>query len=310
MKIAIKLIFIIQVLVSYNSFGNNSLELNCQADTIWGKVGSEWHYNYNFAQIPGPGGSTYTWFKSLKDTLVNGQLCQIILEKRNYDCFGEPFFHELYHVMYTDNGRVFEIRNTDQFLLYDFNKNTGEYWILNGYENDTVFVDSTSTILLLNGQNRKVLYVSQSNYSEYPYRFSGMMIEGVGSEEYLFPFQETLPCQDGGSLRCYNENDVLLISNFSPCDFETVGIDDVRNEMSLVSIPTLVTDMLTIHLSDEINLHDFSIMLINYASQLLFHIQEINKTNIEINVSHLPKGMYIVILQSKNQIIKFKILKI
>ncbi|MDP3462532.1 MAG: T9SS type A sorting domain-containing protein [Bacteroidales bacterium] len=310
MKIAISLLFVIQVVVFNNGYGNNSLELNARADTVWGKVGSEWHYNYNFAQIPGPGGSTFTWFKSLKDTLVNGQTCQIILEKRNYNCIGEPYIHELHHLMYTDNGRVYEVRDAEQFLLYDFNKNTGEYWILDGYENDTVYVDSTSTIPLLNGQNRKVLYVSKTNNFDNSYRFSGMMIEGIGSEEYLFPFQETLPCQDGGTLRCYQENSTLLISHFSPCDFETVGIEDVKIEKGLVYMPTLVTDILTIHVSDEINMHDISIMIINSASQLLLHNQGINEKSMEINVSHLPKGMYIVLLQSKNQFIKSKFLKI
>lgn len=267
--------------------------------TEFAPIGAKWYYTYYFAQIPGPGGSTYTTFTSLRDTTVNNLACRIILEQRNYDCLGEASIHKLYHIMYSDSGRVYEILNGDKYLLYDFNKNQGEYWVIPNYGNDTIYVDSTSTLGLLNGQTKKVLYVSKSDNSQLFYNFSGKIIEDIGFESYLLPYLETVPCQFGGPFRCYSENNTLVLSSLLPCDYETVDINNYPKQDEKIKVSTLVENELVIDLTESSLMQNSTITLINSSGSVVYNSNSSNSTVLTINVSHLAKGIYVLNIRSK-----------
>lgn len=176
--------------------------------------------------------------KAVRDTLINNQVC-VMLEKSNSgdidicDNMGTALEY-----LYADEQKVYWYNeHLDDFtILYDFAAETGGSWEIQVLDCTLlVTVDSTSTIIL-NSQERKILYISDENNF-----FTGGVIEGIGHTRNLFPSDFFYNCQgvacdsdfiDG--LRCYLENEVILYKPaIADCDevypeenFEAVLSDD------------------------------------------------------------------------------------
>lgn len=148
----------------------------------WAPVGATWYFtaeNLPCSSLYIPIIS-YIKLESEKDTVINGWNCHKISQSspdRNF---------KTYFYMYSDSNKVYEVECNQKYLLYDFNKKKGEYWIIPKYCNDTLFVDSTGIITLLNGQIRNVQYVHLINNS-WGWNFTGRIIENIGFEFSLFP---------------------------------------------------------------------------------------------------------------------------
>jgi len=304
----IKIITVIIFLMnSYPSFAQEKNENLIKCNSQWAPIGAEWYFTYNFRQIPGPGGSTYTKFQSIKDTLISNVTCRLIRETRNFNCSGEPDPLTKNHIMIAEGGRVYEVWNDVLFLLYDFNKNPGEYWILPKYDYDTVFVDSVKMITLTNGEIRKAQYVTTNAYDKI---FSGMIIENIGFELSLFPFLPKTPCEDGGPLRCYLENGNHVLTNYLPCDHQTVGTYDLINTAEKIRVNTIVNDILKIDFIDHLLLPVQSITILNNMGAVIYRQQHVVDQQILINLLNEKNGFYFLMIENNNEFFNFKIIKL
>ena len=271
-------------------------------------VGAIWYYTFILSPFP-PMGTSYTKFESTKDTVVNGWDCKKIELSRTYDCSGNIVNTIQYYILYSIDNKVYEIENNQQYLLYDFSKNAGEYWVMPKYDNITVYVDSVRNIVLTNGQTRRVQYVHNSS-SIYPWRFTGRIIENIGFETFLFPLPDIVPCPGGGPIRCYYESGIIVHSELLPCDYSTVGINKLDVEQDGILVKNPINHQIDIQITDVSLLPIQTIAVYNNLGKLICQQYNITNTSYIIDFSNKSNGFYYVkIILNNNQTIIKKIIK-
>ena len=271
-------------------------------------VGAIWYYTFILPPFP-PMGTSYTKFESTKDTVVNGWDCKKIELSRTYDCSGNIVNTIQYYILYSIDNKVYEIENNQQYLLYDFSKNAGEYWVMPKYDNDTVYVESVSNIVLTNGQTRRVQHVHNSSLS-FPWWFTGDIIENIGYKNLLFPYGLAIPCDDGGTIRCYYESGIIVHSELLPCDYSTVGINKNNVEQDKILVKNPINYQIDIQITDVSLLPIQTIAVYNNLGKLICQQNNITNTSYIIDFSGKSNGFYYVkIILNNNQTIIKKIIK-
>ena len=168
---------------------------NLKAQTEFAPVGAEWYYEreiYNYDEWKYDR-VAYDRFRSVDTITINGFLCKEIELFQNLDCDGNvnPYYETRY--ISQDGDRIYEVIDGERYLLYDFSKKIGEYWLLTHYNDydaedaaDTVFVKNITEITLEDGSTRKMFETSAYNTGSAVYCTN--IIEGIGLDKSLFPF--------------------------------------------------------------------------------------------------------------------------
>lgn len=275
------------------------------AQQEWAPIGAEWYYTYVFAWSPATVGKlTYTKFISEKDTIVNNMNCRLIHGVRKYDCLGLPELYEEYIITYSENGKVYEIENNQKYLLYDFTKQAGDFWILPKYDNDTVMVISVDSITLLNGEKRKILNIENKNDSWW---FRGKIIENIGYTYYIVPYPEIIPCDLGGDFRCYLENGEALIKNVEDCEMEIISTDNKlpNNGISCFYEPNTKSIVVRNEASHVSNVK--SIKVYSVRGAIIKSLYE-KQLPVSISLPNMAPGIYLVAIETPTKTFNQKIL--
>lgn len=263
----------------------------------WAPVGAKWYYN----------DATYFPFNNpyiltcLKDTIINGNTCKKMQINNNMTN---------YNYLYENNNRIFQYNsNINQFtVLYDFNKNVGETWnIITNSIIDTfsVIVDSIN-YLTINNDSFKVQYISSQDML---WDFNGLTIEKIGNITFMFP-QYGLADFHIGPLRCYEDSNIVYNRTNYSCDTSFIYTDvrDMIFKNKIIIYPNPCTNYFTINLISNIQ---------NYLNYILFNqvglkIKEdyVYNNEILVDISDLPKGIYILKLKLDKYFLTKKIIKL
>lgn len=198
-------------------------------------------------------------------------------------------------VLYTwsDSGKVYSYHDGDFYLLYDFNANAGDSWVIYNPpqslgDSMVVVVDSVSMINI-NGQNRKVQYVSNPGIEPGGLlEWGPVIIEGIGNLGFLTPQYPTCDPWVYG-LRCYDDSTLSLhLVNF-PCD--SIGKVAVTEPVSLGGLfrPNPVTQGF-ITLSESVDADQLEVFS---ALGTLEKRMEISSGK-RLDISELPTGVHLM----------------
>lgn len=177
-------------------------------------------------------------------------------------------------------------------LAYDFSLNQGDTYTTTIYQcTMLVTVDSVDTVIFLNGESRKRMYVSMSGLSGC-FGLSDMevWIEGIGSLKgltrlafYMF-IVDVYP-----NLICFKENDTLKYHdpNYASCFYSSVGLNDLGKNVGIKIYPNPIEDFVTVEMESPMKIN--SIHVSNALGELLI---ETNET--ELDLSQLTKGIYFI----------------
>lgn len=252
------------------------------------------------------------------DTIIQEQLCSILQGSvMNWPCNNEE--NKIF--MYQDSGRVYYFRqDTETFdLLYDFNKNAGEWWEVPafctqgpgcGFHLDfTVMVDSV-TYRDLNGFSVKVQHTTLSNedgiidYAD--------IYEGLGDLEHLF-FEEPWYCTTAHDwirgLRCYDSPTDGLFTFFEDqgsCDMLVATDEAFESKLLDIKIaPNPVNRIVQISKKGY-----FSWKLYDVHGQLMSSKTN-NYNESKIDMAQYSKGIYFLQIQqhSTNKIVVKRIVR-
>lgn len=241
-------------------------------------VGAKWHYTE--VSMTGPEIS-YTWFESVKDTIVANQSCRKIIGSSGCAWKADYLFDRNDSVFFYNNA----IQQFD--LLYNFAANAGDSWTIHhpvnwGGDNDstTLTVDSTSSITI-DGVNLKVLYTRAINEENNNWwSFKGEHIQRIGAA-YLFPVFGA--CDPGpGELRCYQDSDIFYKQGQYDCEY--VSVIDISND-ALGVFPNPTEKILYIESVENI----MSVTVFAINGQKVLNTKQKN-----IDVSSLTKGTYVL----------------
>ena len=267
-------------------------------------VGAEWYYSRLYREGWDYTGIAYDRFRSIREVEINGWECKEIELYQHLDEYGIVNPHsELFYIT-QEQDKIYEVENGRRLLLYDFSKGSGESWYAPKY-NVTVYVDSVFTMTLEDGGIRKIM----STHSTNEYLYYNNIIEGIGLDMSLFPFDNPLgpPQSVHDYIRCYLENGVpLIVSEDVECDYELLRIDE-NNEKLATSMNTLVDDMLHIDFAETANLLK-QIRITDVSGRIIYNQKTMSKS-LDLSFSDKPAGVYFVQIVMDSKVFNNKIVK-
>lgn len=195
---------------------------------------------------------------------------------------------------------------TNEVLMYNFNLEVGDTLDF-GDTSEVKIVTSIDSVLMNTKWHKRMHitpeYAPVENYVD--------LIEGIGSTFGLnqgveFPFEESM------RLLCFSNDDSLYINFYVDeipisvdsaeiCDFlpSNVSIDGLQQQLNFDVYPNPVGQIMHIDLhASLVGVND--ILLFNSIGELSKHLLHIDSASLEINVSDLLPGMYVLVVRGIN----------
>ena len=200
-----------------------------------------------------------------------------------------------------------------EYLMYDFNLNVGDDIFLADPLNPTSLFNQDNPCELteddMNLYKFKVTEVGSIEYNQmerkilrlenlYSHRYD-IWVEGIGSMRGI-TYHRAQQISGVKQLKDCYESDELIFANENPeyCWVSTTGVNNIQQD--LINIFTVANNILHI-----VNAKDIPLTMYNVQGQKVQSIFPISD-NYQINISFLPKGLYIVSNKIRN--INFKII--
>lgn len=255
-----------------------------------GKLWSTYHFN----MLPNPPSSDY--MKLEGDTVFDAITYMKVFKTENENLTQWTYYGAIREDIQRKVFLQYAYTINNERLLYDFNIVPGDSLLLMGNPN-YYFLDSVGTVTLETGEQRKSYMLHCKIFP-----CTETWIEGIGS--ITFGVMSSGFCGavgDDPNMLCAWENDSLKYhwSDYPDC-FVLTGINDLSQDINSIKIyPNPAIDKITITgliaTREEIIV---SIFTINGEAMLNQKIR--NSEQLEIDVSRLAKGIYIVKAQAKD----------
>ncbi len=187
-------------------------------------------------------------------------------------------------------------------LLYDFNLNIGDTipvsYLNPGYD---CFVNEIDSVLVGNSYRKRIMFNCDWNYGD---DFS--MIEGIGGMELIEPFDQWFSFEAGSSFTCINIGDTLFYPGGESCDEIIVNINQASRGKDFKINPNPSSGLFWIKSTIE-NSQSLSIEVYNCYGEKVkqFYSAEIITM---LDLSILPKGIYLLHCTSEEYVFKEKII--
>lgn len=264
-------------------------------------VGAKWHYDQRTFN---PDLTTYQTIESISDTIINGITCRKLMKISR---MAGTLISYLY--TYSVNDSVFFYAGNGFHLLYDFGAITGDTVTLGYYTTYDgsplkMFIDSTSTIII-NGETRKLQYVTCGDGMVIG--FGGIVIEGLGNIGYMFPsFDPSLE----GPLRCYEDSIIGLFINpyhsnngwnFLDCEQILTGLAEPGLTAEIFIYPNPAKGEIFIANNCKMP-GETTITIVNMNGEPVMQSQFKHQTPVELDVSTLAKGIYLMKIETMERI--------
>lgn len=279
-------------------------------------IGAKWYYTESFAFS---GDISFLKIESVKDTVVQGKDCKVLLKTHFLGCSDRPTINE---IVYSEDSVVYFWDNGfDKFqTLYNFKTKKGDFWTIlmksTTEQVDTikVFVDSIASTEIKN-KSYKTLYVSyHANYLDYSQAYPSIIVYQIGDLNYLFNFFPiwAMSCDFNFSngLRCYEDAEIGYYSRgiADSCTYthKWTSVESIKDNQLKVDFGSNPT-----HGEIKISCRDNT----NYIIFLLDNLGRIIKTGsfrkeTNLDISTYPNGMYFILIQDdKGMTNRTKIIK-
>lgn len=308
-----KLSFIILLSVSFSA-----------QSQVWIAQNAIWHYDFQFI-----GDLGYYTYEYTGDSLVSGQMCQVIEHKKhNFGHTPPPDYQLVYgntqtvghYYTYVSGDTVFYENNGEFFILVDFGANIGDSWIISTTNsgmmcNDTsrVEVVDTGSVIINSSSYRTVTLETIQGSS---YGLSGLYVERFGlintnTTSQLFPLQ--LNCDTMTIVEYYQvtfkcfEDDLFTLYNPSQedCDWPKNYASIVEGQVSLINVfPNPVDEILQIDLPPTVN----QLHIYNSSGQQIMTMEV--SSNSFVDASQLQAGTYFIqAIKDSGEIIRSEFIK-
>lgn len=264
MKTILKLVL---VFLSFSLFGQE-----------WAPVDAVWYYDITYAFS-----GNIDYHRLYCDSIVDikGIDCKKI--NIDYRACNNYFYEKLY--TYEQNDTIFFYNaDIDTFqILYDFNANTGDEWIINTTDDNIsqkiiLHVDSVSTIDI-NSYKLPILFVTYHYFYDVGFGFESgteiksTVIKNIGDIYFLI---NIISPEDGAcdvdyisNLRCYQDSDIGFYSTMSrdSCTYSYIWTPTQSISESIISLyPNPVNDILNLSIDKGIQ---FNYQLFDINGQLI-----------------------------------------
>jgi hypothetical protein len=206
----------------------------------WAAPGATWYYDFMTPTPPLYYG--YERIQNIGDTIINSkQYNKLQIFRVWYDTSTQitnTYYVPQLEFTRADSGVVYYYRDSADYVLYDFNAQPGDTWVLRGEfeglwcDTSSVVVDSIS-VRIINGDTLRALRTSPVNWTGITFHYPPL-VEKLGSMANLFPYTMCMSdIPQGYNLRCYSDSTGWMWQNpnwLYPCDDIMSVQDPVQNE--------------------------------------------------------------------------------
>ncbi len=261
-------------------------------------IGAKWYYS-NRENPLGGSQQGYLLVESEKDTLIIGKAAKL-LRNTYYSSIGDTL--DLgYDIVYSENNQVFYIKNNRSFLLYNFNPALGDTLKFRDPDLSNISADTTILMIVESVDSLKAgtTYLKRINLRNYQGHWDlyTTHIERIGNIPYLYP-QTSLQCDAAcyDPLRCYLDEELSYSSVVwsDKCDMLITSISAYGNQKGIRLYPNPTSSYTTIEMDHSLGRIN-SVNVINLLGQeFLIESWNLGATKVNLNVSHLRSGYYII----------------
>ena len=287
-------------------------------------IGAEWHYGIKQFSTEG-----YVRIKSLSDTIIDGTSCKII-EKRCFlydhlDGIEKEFVKGQEYIAQIGDS-IMLYRFGRFYKLYDFTVETGDTVSFPGsysYEADefVVFGDSIGKAVVIGkgvseigGLELRYYDLQKVDNSAWAfdqdfYQGCARIYEKIGNiSGYLFPEQQLIADYfEGGTLRCYSDNETGTINFSTPyveCDYFHAVEENTLE--SLAVYPNPFKERLIVELPTE---DRYTVLVYDTFGRTLIK-QDIIGKKMEIDFPFPQTGVFHLVIQSNSYHFAINVIKI
>lgn len=265
-----------------------------QENIIWFENGATWYYKYGEGLEAQSAG--YEKLEVIGDTVVNNIDYRIINRIRVFSTGVEQVLNNLYLRYNSENDQVFRFSDSTEYLLYDFSVEVGDTIIvevINGLGEVSycnLLVDSIRIELFSDSIQRRVQYCTETQ--NFQFRFAGRIVEGIGSEVFLFPVDE-LACDAGcaDNLRCFSDSKVKITSPNIGCDELITNTDlIIKQKNELKVFPNPAQDLLYIESMNPM----LSVTILDLNGSDIIKKSVYSELITSLDIQSLDSGIYII----------------
>lgn len=283
----------------------------------WFPSGATWNYSEHFVSSSQV---SYLQLEVLNyDTLIHGKTCTPIFRSvGTLYCEDRPSIE----YVYDENDKVYFYQPfLDTFqVLYDFSLPQGQSWSFiveyNNHQNiDTVevLINSISTVNI-NGQNLQKLDVTYYyNFLEYEFQESYEIIERIGNLNHFFNLGPhaygVCDMNLSGGVRCYSDSNIgLYETGIAPyCDYvSSVSVSEMEDliQSNIEIFPNPTKNSFFININKDLFLDEINYSINDINGKLVK--SGLFQNNAPIDVSYLPNGFYLVVINESISSTKFQ----
>ena len=270
---------------------------------VWIDQGAEWHFDFSKVSSGGVIKLSYT-----QDTIIQGNICQKLVPTR-YNLTSDQFGNIVLSSVQVESARytsvsgdtVFYLLNNQFEVLYNFGAQMNDTWDL-GVDTNSMLCGSSFAIVdsidnvTINSSNLRTIYMnSQSNSSVI---LHGRANERFGNmQQYLFPVPTNCDTNiivdfEDIIFKCYKDNSFATYNVTNESCGHLISVENYEKlQLTTNVFPNPTTSELFIDAEVEFS----EIAIYNLNGKL---IRSMNVHRDLINVSDLPKGVYVLRLNS------------
>ena len=287
--------------------------LGLKAQDEFAPIGAKWNILWQSNNASNPLCITESLMIT-DDTVVDGLAYKKLLRKLSSETtnWQGSLDYDFYGLMREESGKVFykPINQEKEFLLYDFSMNVNDtavmYYCQNTNNEIVIRVDSITAEHIADS-DRRVFHISSKDSFSPDWMQLNTWVEGIGDMKGLL--YSCHPVNAGGltirRLLCYHENDDLLFINeeFNSCEVDN-NVDYLEEKEPDMAFFDYLSN--TLHITQ--NGIDYpNIAVYDIHGKAVFF----NKNHSEntLDISFLPDGFYLIIVDTNKKIYSLKIVK-
>lgn len=270
----------------------------------FGTIGTQWYYSEHAAGSC-PGNCEYLHLESVSDTIINGKTTHKITQTY-YRFTGDTLqLDPIYLYEQFDTVFMWSFLKSRFLTTYIFNGSIGDTLTLD-VPDILIWTDTTYRLVIDSIINVTVDGVTLKKYQttaldEYTFYDGGYFMDRIGGLDWFFPRPAIIP-EAGGPIRCYSDAQIDTSFQDVACDYILhTSIDEYISNDDIEIYPNPASNLLTIKSEKPIDI----IEMYDMTGKLLKKTTKLN-----IDMSDLPNGQYILIIDLKSeQKIEKKVIK-
>ena len=284
-----------------------------QAQIVFCPPGAEWHYSFFDPMFS-------EWkneqVKYVRDSVIGIENVKVLSHRRFFNSYNS--FVVSLTVLKQAADTVFlrnVVTNHQWQVLYIYSASGGQSWKTTMYNfsttafTTTVSVDSVANISI-NNFNLKRLFVRYLQQAPPQWSSSDIIDERIGCARFLFNYYNPYRPSDGDrslGILCYQDSSFGLKQFTSkPCNYvDYVGIAENYQNSNIKIYPNPVADIFTIGSEDVFIDAGILLSIKDLCGREIKNqaIYNLNSDPTKVDISDLPKGLYILNLLNHKQVI-------